>query len=83
MWVYDDLHKEINDDEMVYYYAQVKDSKIGGDIVYSFHSDQTTEEQTFWIKDPSLGTYTANYTEEEINYWFELTYNTIKEYHGM
>ena len=48
---------------------------------YVFHVDLTTEAKTYHVENASLGTYTANYTEEEIKYWYDLTFNTMKEDH--
>lgn len=62
-----------------HYMAQIRGR--GGSMRYSFYVHPTTEEKTFWINDPSYGTYTSNYTEEEMKYWFDLTFNTMKEYH--
>lgn len=52
-----------------------------GSVKYIFNAYQTTEEKTYHVDDTSLGTHTSNYTEEEIKYWFDLTFNTMKEYH--
>lgn len=81
-WIYDDLYTYPIDalDGNVRYIAEI----FGGDYKrskYTFCSDQTTEEKLYKIGDASFGTYTADYTEEEIKYWFDLTFNTMKEYH--
>lgn len=78
-WIYSDLQLFEHVNGVPHYMAQ----SVGGgrSLRYIFDAFQTTEKQTFFINDSSYGTYTADYTEEEIKYWFDLTFNTMKEYH--
>lgn len=71
--------KKRNIDGEISYFASFSCSFGAG--CFNFIAYQSPDEKTYEINDTAYGSYISNYTEKDIKYWYDLTFNTMKEYH--